>query len=80
MNYLVNWQNLTAQDCEQNEFYEWLKALIEKQNISPFTKGKVTNVEIRIGEGKTNGKSISLSFKGMEPTEVKELILKNIDK
>lgn len=69
---------ITIAECEQQEFYDYVKALIEKQNLSIFQTGSLTNIEIRIGEGKQNGKSISLSFKGLEPKQVAELIINDL--
>lgn len=71
---------ITIEDCEQQEFYDYVKALIEKQKLSIFQDGNVTNIEIRIGEGSKNGKSISLSFKGLEPKQVAELIINDLTK
>jgi hypothetical protein len=42
--------------------------------------GKVTNIEIREAKGGQNGKSVSLSFKGLSPKKVKELIIKHLEK
>lgn len=69
---------ITLCETTQNEVFNFISGIIEKQNISPFVKGKVTNVEIREAQGRENGKSISLSFKGLEPKDVYALILKNI--
>jgi len=71
-------QFITICECTQKECYEYIKDLIEKQNISPFQTGSVTNIEIRIGIGGINGKSISLSFRGLEPIEVYELITNSL--
>lgn len=57
---------------------DYVKKLIEKQNISIFETGKLTNVEIRVGEGKQNGKSISVSFRGLEPKQVHDLIINDL--
>lgn len=70
---------ITLCDTTQEEAFNFIKNIIEKQSISPFVKGKVTNVEIRESKGSENGKSISLSFKGLEPKEVYSLILKGIE-
>lgn len=70
---------ITLCDTTQEEAFNFIKSVIEKQSISPFIKGKVTNVEIRESKGSENGKSISLSFKGLEPKEVYSLILKGIE-
>lgn len=69
---------ITLCETTQKECYDFIKGIIEKQNISPFVKGRVTNVEIREAKGAENGKSISLSFKGLEPKEVYNLILKEL--
>lgn len=69
---------ITLCETTQEEALAFIKGVIEKQNISPFAKGKVTNVEIREAKGTTNGKSISLSFKGLNPKKVHSLILKHL--
>jgi hypothetical protein len=69
---------ITLCETTQKECYDFIKGIIEKQNISPFVKGRVTNVEIREAKGAENGKSISLSFRGIEPKEVYKLILSEI--
>lgn len=70
---------ITLSDTDQNEVLLFIKAIIERERISPFVKGKVTNVEIREAKGSENGKSISLSFKGIEPKRVYELIINQIN-
>jgi len=77
---LVKTEILTIEDCTQLEFLEYVKKLIEAQNLSIFQTGKLTNIEIREGQGTTNGKSVSISFKGLEPIEVKNLIIKDLTK
>ena len=69
---------ITLCETTQEEAFEFIKNMIEKQEISPFTKGNITNVEIREAKGKDNGKSVSLSFKGLNPKEVHSLILNNL--
>ena len=69
---------ITLCETTQEKVFDFIKEVIESQNISPFTKGKVTNIEIREAKGSENGKSISLSFKGLEPKEVYSLIINNI--
>ena len=71
-------EHLTIEQTTQHELLEWLKKLIERQNLSIFATGKVTAVEVREGIGSTNGKSVSFSFKGLTPLDVKHLILKHI--
>ena len=77
---LVKTEILTIEDCIQSEFLEYVKKLIEAQNLSIFQTGKLTNIEIREGQGTMNGKSVSISFKGLEPIEVKNLIVKDLSK
>lgn len=67
-------QHLTLCETSQNQCYEFIKKEIEKQKLSVFQSGRVTNIEIREGLGSENGKSISLSFKGLSPMEVKEIL------
>ncbi len=69
---------ITICECAQNEFRNYVKRLILKQNISIFEKGKLTNIEIRMGEGKLNLKSISVSFRGLDPKEVYNLIINDL--
>ncbi len=77
---LVKTEILTIEDCTQLEFLEYVTKLIEAQNLSIFQTGKLTNIEIREGQGTVNGKSVSISFKGLEPIEVKNLIVKDLTK
>ena len=70
---------ITLCETTQQDAFEFIKRLIESEGISPFAKGKVTNIEIREAKGSENGKSISLSFKGLEPKEVYLLIINNIE-
>ena len=69
---------ITLQDTTQKESFDFIKNIIETQKISPFVKGKVTNIEIREAKGCENGKSVSLSFKGFTPKEVYSLIIKEL--
>ena len=70
---------ITLSDTTQDDVFIFIKAIIEREKISPFVKGKVTNVEIRESKGSVNGKSVSLSFKGIEPKKVYELIINQIN-
>jgi len=55
-----------------------IKRTIESQNISPFVKGPVCAIDIRNCIGGKNGKSVSLSFKGLSPDKVKSLLTEAI--
>jgi hypothetical protein len=70
--------NLT--DCTQKKCYDTLIGIVKAQNLGPFKEGRHTNVEIREAEGSRNGKAISFSFYGLDPVQVKELILEYIKK
>ena len=63
-----------------------VKAMVEKvilaQNLSPFYKGKRTAVNIREtleNEKGKNGKSVSVSFCGLIPIAVKELVVAHVE-
>jgi hypothetical protein len=71
-------EHLTLCETTQKEVFQFIKKLIEKQNISPFQKGRLTTIEIREALGSDNLKSVSLSFKGINCFDTKNLILKAI--
>jgi hypothetical protein len=71
-------EHIAIEEAEQEELLNWIKNLIEKQGLSIFCTGKITTVEVRESIKGENGKTISFSFKGLEPLEVKELILNNM--
>lgn len=71
-------EHITLCETTQKECYNFIKAVIKEQHLSIFQTGRVTNIEIREGFGAVNGRSVSLSFKGLGPAEVKELILDSI--
>jgi len=56
---------------------EALKEIIEAQKLSIFEAGHVNTVEIRECIANQNGKTISFSFRGLNPHRVKELFLAN---
>ena len=61
-------------ETTQDEFIQWLKKLIDKQHLSSFQTGNVTSITVRESLGGTNGKSKSISFKGLSPDEIADLI------
>ena len=71
---------LSVIDGTQFEFYDFAKNLIDSQNLSIFQKGRVTAIDIREAVGSKNGKTKTLSFKGLTPKQVKELFLKKLNK
>ena len=60
----VKTEHLTFCETTQQECADFIKKMIEKQNISPFQDGRVTNIEIRESKDGENGKSISMCLKG----------------
>lgn len=68
--------------CETSmaQTMEYLKQLINKQNLSVFFTGKKTAITIREAIGSKNGKSINLSFKGLTPKETLDLITNDLNK
>lgn len=69
-----NAEYLTLSETTAEETIVFLKDLISKQNISIFEEGRVTSIVVREAEGGKNGKSKTVSFKGLTPLQVKELI------
>jgi len=71
-------EHLAVEDATQQELIIWLKTLIDKQGLSIFETGTITTVEVRESIKGENGKATSFAFKGLEPAQVKELILTNL--
>jgi hypothetical protein len=71
-------EHLAFEETTSVELLDWSKAIIEKQKLSIFETGKKTTVEVRESIKGQNGKTISFSFKGLSPQEVKQLILEKI--
>lgn len=70
---------VTLCETSQQNCFEFIKKLIQEQNLSIFESGRKTNVEIREANGSKNGKSVSISFKGLSPLKVKEIIVKSFE-
>jgi len=70
-------EHLTFEHVSPEEARDTLQFLIQDQQLSIFERGKVTAVDIREYDGKQNGRTISFSFRGLNPDEVKELFLAN---
>ena len=71
-------EHVAIDDAGQVEVLNWIKVLIEKEDLSIFATGKITTVEVRIAVGGENGKTMSFAFKGLDPLQVKQLILDNL--
>jgi len=64
---------LTLCECTQNETIEWIKQIFSF--VSPFATGKSVNIQVREAIGAENGKSKSVTFKGMDPDQVMKVII-----
>jgi len=67
--------------CEttQDEVMDFVKKTIFDAKLHPIQKKvRVTNIEVREGIGKVNGKSISYSFKGLSTKETYDLLMEKI--
>jgi hypothetical protein len=73
-------ENIILCEAEQDEVISFIENIVKSQNINPFEKGYVTNVEVRECADSKNGKSKSISFKGINPEKLKTIILKTINK
>lgn len=70
---------LTLIETNQSDFKKWFIELINKNvKSNPFEKKRITKVYIREAIGGKNGKSISASFRGLNPKETIELIKNNL--
>lgn len=69
----INLVDTTIEDVK-----EWLKTLINAQNLSIFEEGRKTMINIRESVGGENGRSTSLSFRGLNPKQTFDLIIKNL--
>jgi hypothetical protein len=73
-------QYLTLIDTNREEVERMVKEIILKQNLSPFEEGRKTQVHIREATGAINGKSKSISFRGLSTKETMDLIVNHINK
>jgi len=71
-------QYLTLCETTPQEVEEMCKRVVESQNLSPFEKGNRTRIDIRESLGGKNGKSISISFKGLDTKKTLNLILAHL--
>lgn len=70
---------ITICDTTADKCLRVFKSIVEAQKLSPFQTGKVTNIEVREGIGSKNGKSKSISFKGLTTDETYNLIIDYIN-
>lgn len=71
-------EHIAVEQTTQQELIAWLKDLIAKQGLSIFETGKITTVEVRESIAGKNGKSESFHFKGLDPSTVATLILRQL--
>jgi hypothetical protein len=70
---------LTLHETTRKEVVDFVRTVI-KDKINPFPEGIRTSIHIRDAIGAKNLKSETLSFYGLEPKEVYNLILKELKK
>jgi hypothetical protein len=70
---------LTLHETTIEEVNEMCMNIVTSQGLTPFEKGLKTSINIREATGAINGKSTSLSFRGISPAKVKELIVNYIE-
>lgn len=71
-------EHLAFEEAGQDELLNWLRSLIEGQGLSIFATGKITTVEVRESIKGINGKTKSFYFRGLDPHEVKTIILRSL--
>jgi hypothetical protein len=73
-------QYITLYETTMGKVENMVKEIILKQNLSPFERGKVTQVLIREATGAINGKSKSVSFRGLSTQQVLGLVVDRLNK
>ena len=72
-------QYINLCDTTQNKVVDHITKTIENQKLSVFAKGNSTKIDIRECLGGKNGKSISISFKGLSTKETLDIITQSIN-
>lgn len=62
----------TPEQCLKN-----IEVLLSQVKVSPIQEKYRTRIDIRHAIGGSNGKSMSISVKGITPKEIEELFIKN---
>lgn len=71
---------INLSETTMDEVEEFLRVVItDNVEISPFQNGRVTAINIRESLGGKNGVSRTISFKGLNPKETHDLIIKNLE-
>jgi hypothetical protein len=72
-------QYLTLVDTTAKEVEEFCKKVISSQKIDIFATGLRTSINIREATGGDNGKSKSISFRGLNPKQTLQLLITHIN-
>lgn len=67
-------------DVEQDECIKNVMSIIDELKLSVFQDGNQTRMDFRNCIGGKNGKSKSISFKGLNPQELHKLLTQKIEK
>ena len=68
----LTFSETTPEKCLKN-----IEKIISAIKVSPIQEKYVTRIDIRHAIGGSNGKSMSISLKGIIPKEIEELFIKN---
>ncbi len=69
----LNFTEVTQQDCIKK-----VTSVIDELKLSVFQEGNQTRMDFRDCIGGKNGKCKSVSFKGLNPTELHKLLIEKI--
>ncbi len=73
-------QYLTLYETTMDEVEAMIKEVVLKQHLSPFEIGVKTSITVREATGSKNGKSKSISFRGLSAKQTIDLIINHIKK
>jgi|688.fasta_scaffold285132_3 hypothetical protein len=68
----LTFSETTPEQCLKN-----IEDLLSKIKVSPIQEKFMTRIDIRHAIGGSNGKSMSISLKGITPKEIEGLFIKN---
>lgn len=71
--------NITVEDTTVEEAANYIKNVL-RDRVDPFAEGRVTSITLYKTKGDTEDKegSLTFSFRGMDPSEVKLLICESL--
>tara|TARA_R110000868_G_scaffold131960_4_gene342358 strand:- start:2037 stop:2327 length:291 start_codon:yes stop_codon:yes gene_type:complete len=72
-------QYITLCETTPEDVEKMCIAVIDSLNLSPFIEGRRTSINIRESADGKNGKSRSISFKGLNPEEAMKQIINHIN-